>query len=153
MHSEPTNKRSSDSCRRRPLATPIPPPCSKRSAVAGGTASIRQQRQPIRAGLAGTTNLRQAGDARTKSEQAESSEMIKRMVIMLTLVGLVLGGFFWFQNFKSTMIKKFMAAAASPPQTVSTTVATTQDWQPQMEAVGSLRAGNGADLGFGVRGN
>jgi len=78
--------------------------------------------------------------------------MIKRMVIMLTLVGLVLGGFFWFQNFKSTMIKKFMAAAASPPQTVSTTVATTQDWQPQMEAVGSLRAVNGADLAFEVSG-
>src|SRR5215472_2378479 len=78
--------------------------------------------------------------------------MIKRMVIMLTLVGLVLGGFFWFQNFKSTMIKKFMAAAASPPQTVSTTVATTQDWQPQLEAVGSLRAVNGADLAFEVAG-
>src|SRR5215831_7051756 len=78
--------------------------------------------------------------------------MIKRMVIMLTLVGLVLGGFFWFQNFKSTMIKKFMAAAASPPQTVSTTVASTQDWQPQIEAVGGLRAVNGADLAFEVSG-
>src|SRR5215472_5699341 len=78
--------------------------------------------------------------------------MIKRMVIMLALVGVVLGGFFWFQNFKATMIKKFMAAAASPPQTVSTTVATTQDWQPQIEAVGSLRAVNGADLAFEVSG-
>ena len=45
--------------------------------------------------------------------------MIRRMVIMLALVGLVLGGFFWFQGFKATMIKKFMAAAASPPQTVA----------------------------------
>ena len=78
--------------------------------------------------------------------------MIKRMVIMLTLVGAVLGAFFWFQGFKATMIKKFMAAAASPPQTVSTIMAGVQEWQPQIEAVGSLRAVNGADLAFEVSG-
>jgi membrane fusion protein (multidrug efflux system) len=78
--------------------------------------------------------------------------MIKRMVIMLTLVGVVLGTFFWFQGFKATMIKKFMAAAASPPQTVSTTTAGVQEWQPEIEAVGSLRAVNGADLAFEVSG-
>jgi membrane fusion protein (multidrug efflux system) len=64
----------------------------------------------------------------------------------------VLGAFFWFQGFKATMIKKFMAAAASPPQTVSTATAALQDWQPQIEAVGSLRAVNGADLAFEVSG-
>jgi membrane fusion protein, multidrug efflux system len=78
--------------------------------------------------------------------------MIKRMVIMLTLVGAVLGAFFWFQGFKATMIKKFMAAAASPPQTVSTATAGVQEWQPEIEAVGSLRAVNGADLAFEVSG-
>jgi membrane fusion protein (multidrug efflux system) len=78
--------------------------------------------------------------------------MIKRMVIMLALVGAVLGAFFWFQGFKATMIKKFMAAAASPPQTVSTTTAGVQEWQPEIEAVGSLRAVNGADLAFEVSG-
>jgi membrane fusion protein, multidrug efflux system len=78
--------------------------------------------------------------------------MIKRMVIMLVAVGAILGGFFWFQSFKATMIKKFMAAAASPPQTVSTTTAGLQQWQPQIEAVGSLRAVNGADLAFEVSG-
>jgi membrane fusion protein, multidrug efflux system len=78
--------------------------------------------------------------------------MIKRMMIMLTLVGLVLGAFFWFQSFKATMIKKFMAAGASPPQTVSTTKATIEEWQPQVEAVGSLRAVNGSDLSFEVSG-
>jgi membrane fusion protein, multidrug efflux system len=78
--------------------------------------------------------------------------MIRRMVIMLALVGLVLAGFFWFQGFKATMIKKFMAAAASPPQTVATATAATEEWQPQIEAVGSLRAVNGADLAFEVSG-
>jgi len=78
--------------------------------------------------------------------------MIKRMVIMLAAVGVVLGAFFWFQSFKATMIKKYMASAASPPQTVSTASATTQEWQAEIEAVGSLRAVNGADLAFEVSG-
>jgi membrane fusion protein, multidrug efflux system len=76
----------------------------------------------------------------------------KRMVIMLTAVGLVFGGVFGFQIFKNAMIKKFMSAMASPPQTVSATTATAEEWQPQIDAVGSLRAVNGADLSFEVPG-
>jgi membrane fusion protein (multidrug efflux system) len=40
----------------------------------------------------------------------------------------------------------------APPQTVSTTVAALQQWQPQLEAVGTLRAVKGADLGLEVPG-
>jgi membrane fusion protein, multidrug efflux system len=76
----------------------------------------------------------------------------KRMVIMLIAVGLVFGGVFGFQIFKNTMIRKFMSAMAAPPQTVSAATATTEEWQPQIEAVGSLRAVNGADLSFEVPG-
>ena len=76
----------------------------------------------------------------------------KRMIIMLILVGLVFGGVFGFQAFKNAMIKKFLSAMASPPQTVSTVTATVEEWQPQVEAVGSLRAVNGADLSFEVAG-
>jgi membrane fusion protein (multidrug efflux system) len=50
------------------------------------------------------------------------------------------------------MIKKFMSAMAAPPQTVSTAMAAMQEWQPRIEAVGSLRAVNGADLSFEVPG-
>ncbi|HEX4172366.1 MAG TPA: efflux RND transporter periplasmic adaptor subunit [Acetobacteraceae bacterium] len=78
--------------------------------------------------------------------------MIKRMVIMLAGVGIILGGFFAFQNFKARMIQQVMAAMANPPQTVSTTTAEIQEWQPQVEAVGSLRAVNGADLSLEVSG-
>jgi membrane fusion protein, multidrug efflux system len=78
--------------------------------------------------------------------------MTKRMTIMLIAVLLVFGGVFGFQIFKNAMIKKFMSAMAPPPQTVSTVMAATQDWQPQIEAVGSLRAVNGADLAFEVSG-
>jgi membrane fusion protein, multidrug efflux system len=78
--------------------------------------------------------------------------MIKRMVIMLVAVGVVLGGFFAFQNFKARMIHQVLAAMANPPQTVSTVTAGMQEWQPQLEAVGSLRAVNGADLSLEVSG-
>lgn len=78
--------------------------------------------------------------------------MIKRMIIMLIAVGVVLGGFVAFQNFKAHIIGQVMASLANPPQTVSTVTAGLQDWQPQVEAVGSLRAVNGADLSLEVSG-
>jgi membrane fusion protein, multidrug efflux system len=45
-----------------------------------------------------------------------------------------------------------MGAMASPPQTVSTTKAAVTEWQPNIEAVGSLRAVKGADLSLEVAG-
>jgi membrane fusion protein (multidrug efflux system) len=75
----------------------------------------------------------------------------KRMIIMLVVVGVVLGLVFGFQVFKGIMIKKFMAGNV-PVQTVSTTVAKMDDWQPTLSAVGSLRAARGADLSFEVAG-
>jgi membrane fusion protein (multidrug efflux system) len=78
--------------------------------------------------------------------------MIGRMIIMLILVGLVFGGVFGFEAFRNAMIKKFIGAMGSPPQTVSAAAATLEEWQPQIEAVGSLRAVNGADLAFEVPG-
>lgn len=78
--------------------------------------------------------------------------MIRRMVIMLVLVGLVLGGIFGFQAFKAKMIKQFMSGFASVPQTVSTGKAGFDDWQFTIQAVGSLRAVNGADLSLEIAG-
>lgn len=78
--------------------------------------------------------------------------MIKRMVIMLVVVGLGLGAFFGFQAFKAHMIHKFLAKMANPPQAVSTTKAEIAAWQPQIHAVGTLRAVKGADLSLEVSG-
>jgi len=78
--------------------------------------------------------------------------MTKRMVIMLIAVVIVLGGVFGFQAFKSAMIKKFMSSMSAPPQTVSTAKATYSPWQSTIEAVGTLRAVNGADLSVEVSG-
>lgn len=78
--------------------------------------------------------------------------MTKRMVIMLVAVGVVLAGVFGFEAFRSAMIKKFLASQGNPPQTVSTMMAKYQEWQPRLEAVGSLRAVKGADLAPEVAG-
>jgi membrane fusion protein (multidrug efflux system) len=70
-----------------------------------------------------------------------------RMIVMLVIVGLVLGGIFYFEwGFLPGFKKQMLAGFANPPQTVSTTVAAKQDWQPQLKAIGSLRAVRGADL-------
>jgi membrane fusion protein (multidrug efflux system) len=78
--------------------------------------------------------------------------MTKRMIIMLVLVGAVFGGIFGFQAFKGKMMKKFMSSKGSPPQTVSAMKAAYQEWQPQLEAVGSLHAVNGVDVSPQVAG-
>ncbi len=78
--------------------------------------------------------------------------MTKRMVIMLVLAGLVFGGIFGYQAFKGKMMKKFMSSMGNAPQTVSTITADYQEWLPQLEAVGSLRAINGVEVSPEVSG-
>lgn len=77
----------------------------------------------------------------------------KRMAIMLAIVGVVLGVIFVAEGIVfPKILKGIIAAQANPPQTVSTTVATLQKWQPQLKAIGSLRAVRGADLSAQVGG-
>lgn len=78
--------------------------------------------------------------------KSRTASLITRMVIMLIVIGVILGGIFGFQMFKGKMIAQFLASRANPAQTVSTTVAAKSDWQAQLEAVGSFRAVNGANL-------
>jgi membrane fusion protein (multidrug efflux system) len=78
--------------------------------------------------------------------------MIKRMLIMLILVGAVLGGLFGFKTFVNGKIQEAMAGMANMPQTVSATKAEMSDWQPKIDAVGSLRAVRGAELSLEVPG-
>ncbi len=78
--------------------------------------------------------------------------LARRMIIMLVAVALVFGGVIGFIAFGHYMRDKYIASMGYPPQSVSTVVAGTQDWQPQLEGVGSLRAVNGADLSSQVVG-
>ncbi|MGE5240152.1 MAG: efflux RND transporter periplasmic adaptor subunit [Bacteroidota bacterium] len=78
--------------------------------------------------------------------------MVKRMVIMLLIVGLLFGGIFGFQAFKAYKIKQFFATNKAPPVTVTAMAAAFQTWQPQINAVGSLRAVRGVDLASEISG-
>ena len=76
-----------------------------------------------------------------------------RMIVMLLIVGVVLGAIFTFEGVVlPSIMKKVIASQANPPQTVSDMVAPTEDWQPQMAAIGSLRAVRGADLSAQIGG-
>jgi membrane fusion protein (multidrug efflux system) len=78
--------------------------------------------------------------------------MIKRMIIMLIVTGMILGGIFWFINFKGRMGKEFMLSQGEPLQTVSTTTAEFHEWLPKLEAVGSIQTVQGANLSAEVSG-
>lgn len=71
--------------------------------------------------------------------------MFKRMLIMLIAVAAVGIGVVAFKSFVNGKIKQSITSSFAPP-TVSTIKADLQDWQPKLEAVGTLRAINGADL-------
>jgi membrane fusion protein (multidrug efflux system) len=78
--------------------------------------------------------------------------MLKRMVIMLVAVAVTFGAVFGFLAFKARMISQIMAAQSNPPQAVSTTAVALAAWQPRLEAVGSARAVNGANLSSQISG-
>jgi len=72
--------------------------------------------------------------------------MAKPMIIMLLCVILLLTAIGGWQRFVGSMIKKGMAAAFSAPPAVATATATLSSWQARTQAVGSIRAVQGADL-------
>lgn len=78
--------------------------------------------------------------------------MTKRIIIMIVIVGVIFGGIFGYQGFKSYMMKKYMAAAGVPAVTVSAMKAVQQEWQEQIQAVGTLRAVRGVDLANEIAG-
>ena len=75
----------------------------------------------------------------------------RRMIIMvigvLVLIALIAG-------IKVAMIMKLIAASKKPPPAAVVTAARTtfQEWQPQLRAVGTLRAARGADLSLDIAG-
>lgn len=78
--------------------------------------------------------------------------MKKRMIIMLVSVGVLLGGIVGFNLFKQAMMRKFMASNSQPPATVTAMTAAEQPWQPQLSALGTLRAIRGIDVTSEVAG-
>jgi membrane fusion protein (multidrug efflux system) len=74
----------------------------------------------------------------------------RRMVVMVLLVLLLIG---IIAGIKVMMVMKMIAGMKPPPPSVvSTTKTTFQEWQPELRAVGTLRAARGADLALDIAG-
>ena len=80
------------------------------------------------------------------------SVMRRRLAIVLVLVILLVGAAVGFNMIKAHFIRQAMAQNASLPQTVSTATAEYSEWQPQVQAVGSLRAIHGVEVTTEVAG-
>ncbi|HIJ22034.1 MAG: efflux RND transporter periplasmic adaptor subunit [Gammaproteobacteria bacterium] len=68
------------------------------------------------------------------------------MVIMLLLIGVLFGGIFGYQQFVASMMQQFLASNTNPPVTVTAMQAQHESWQPQLSAVGTLRALQGVKM-------
>ncbi len=76
----------------------------------------------------------------------------KRMIIMILIVGILLFLLIGWNVMGNYMMQQAAQNMPVPPQTVSSTKAGMQPWQPEQGSVGSLRAVRGADLAFDVGG-
>ncbi len=85
----------------------------------------------------------------TRTEEKKPSTT-KRMIVMIVGVLLLIGVI---AGIKVLSIMRMIAASKPPPPAVvSTSKANYQDWQPELRAVGTLRAVRGADLALDVAG-
>jgi len=78
--------------------------------------------------------------------------MGRRLVIVLVAMAVLLGAVVAWNMIKAHFISKFMAKNASRPQTVSTALVGSSSWQPEIRAVGSLRAVHGVEVTTEVAG-
>jgi len=83
---------------------------------------------------------------RVEEKPSTTKRMIVMIVAVVALIALIAG-------IKVLSIMKMIAGSKPPPPAVvSTAKATYQEWQPELRAVGTLRAVRGADLALDVAG-
>ena len=79
--------------------------------------------------------------------------MFRRRLIIITVIVLLLAvGIIGFNLVKAHFIGLALAQNASPKQTIATATVKFDDWQPQVNAVGTLRAVRGVDITTEVTG-
>ncbi|MDO8287904.1 MAG: efflux RND transporter periplasmic adaptor subunit [Parvibaculum sp.] len=72
--------------------------------------------------------------------------LTKRMIIMLAITGSILGLIVAWLVFMNVMAGIFISGMKSQPQTVSTTVVGYEEWEPKINAVGTMKAKKGTDI-------
>jgi len=68
------------------------------------------------------------------------------MILMLVATGIFFGGVFGWKAWSDYQSMTMMASMGMPAVTVSTTVATAEQWTPVIPAVGTLQASRGVDI-------
>lgn len=77
--------------------------------------------------------------------------MIKRLIIVLLLLAVLFGGIFGWKYLQMQKMAE-QASQPQPPATVAAAVVEQAQWQPRLQAVGSLTASQGIDLTTEVAG-
>jgi membrane fusion protein, multidrug efflux system len=89
-------------------------------------------------------------DPRVLTRADKKPSTTRRMIIMIVAVLVLIGAI---AGIKVLMIMRMLASMKPPPPAVVTTAKSAyQEWQPQLRAVGTLRAARGADLALDVAG-
>ncbi len=88
-----------------------------------------------------------SGNAMTSGSLAR-----RRLIIVVAVVGGMLALLVGWHLLVGHFIAQAMAHNSQPPQTVTTTVVRYSDWQPEISAVGSVRAVRGVDITTEVTG-
>ena len=78
--------------------------------------------------------------------------MRRRLIIVVIAAGALLAAIVGFNTWKANFVARLRLKNAAPPQTVSAASARFTDWQPEVSAVGSLRAVRGVDVTTEVTG-
>ncbi len=78
--------------------------------------------------------------------------MWKRMMIMLTVTGMVFGGIFGYQAIGNFRMKKAFATMQAPPVSVATDKVAADLWRPNIRGVGDVRAVQGVDISAEIAG-
>ena len=78
--------------------------------------------------------------------------MRRRLIWVVLAVGLLLAAIVGFNLWKANLLEGIRKKNAAPPQTVSAASAQFTDWQPEVSAVGSMRAVRGVDVTTEVTG-
>jgi membrane fusion protein (multidrug efflux system) len=85
-------------------------------------------------------------------EENNGSVMRRRLIIVVLAAGVLLAAIVGFNTWKANFVAQLRMKNAAPPQTVTAAAAQSSDWQPEVSAVGSLRAVRGVDVTTEVTG-
>ena len=76
----------------------------------------------------------------------------RRLIIVVIAAGALLAAIVGFNMWKANFVAQLRLKNAAPPQTVSAATVHFSDWQPEVKAVGSMRAVRGVDITTEVTG-